>query len=394
MAADTAPGPERVTVTVLDTSNDVSTVPLIQRLLVPAKLKVSLATLACVKALQYTPGANFRTKAPGKDFSETLKPLELFTDIFLKTMKQVKMTADAGENESALRCFLSETLPEIRASSELAKFFASWNIKVVRGDSRTHTPDAEFETNMSRAMEASILTAQSEATQRQDEGSIQDEDVAEQERKLLLRELDIVASALQHRLVRWAANLPRRSATDQLWPSTFTTEERKALRAYVLEYAKDADLLGEELSEQEKLNAIKAIQHADDFPIELARTASVIQAILLEVRFGDQRRSRSQSEATPSIASRNPSPVKGLSRTPRSADDDDMENSEEDDVVHRGKKRPRRSSTGIGSVNDDAQEDTEDDDEVYKDYQEPDRKRTRRRIAKGKEIAKRLDIDE
>jgi hypothetical protein len=43
--ANTASAPEPVTVTALDTSNDLYTAPLLQRLLVPARLELSTVTL-------------------------------------------------------------------------------------------------------------------------------------------------------------------------------------------------------------------------------------------------------------------------------------------------------------------------------------------------------------
>jgi hypothetical protein len=51
--------------------------------------------------------------------------------MFLRTLKQVNMSSEMGENETALRCFLTDSLREIQAPVELTAFFVGWNIRVV-----------------------------------------------------------------------------------------------------------------------------------------------------------------------------------------------------------------------------------------------------------------------
>ncbi|RYN35165.1 hypothetical protein AA0119_g1229 [Alternaria tenuissima] len=111
--------------TLLDPSNKVATVPMLSRLIAPSKLYVSAVTLACVKKLRYTPGENFRTKPRGKDLSDTLLPIQRFVDVLLREMKHVRLTSEAGENKSALRSYVKQTLPRIEAPVELAQFFAA-----------------------------------------------------------------------------------------------------------------------------------------------------------------------------------------------------------------------------------------------------------------------------
>jgi hypothetical protein len=157
-AVGTAPTLEPVTVTSLDTANDMLTIPLLDRLLFPAKHKVSKVTLDCLKRLRYTPAAQFCQKAAAKDVSETLEPVELFVDILTKSLKQVNMTSEMGQNEAALA-----VLPEIREPSELTGFFNDWNIKIILFEPE----GADFNAHLATALEASKTTAQAGTTQRQ-----------------------------------------------------------------------------------------------------------------------------------------------------------------------------------------------------------------------------------
>jgi hypothetical protein len=402
--------PESTTETILDISGSVGTVPMLARLLVPKKLKLSAVTRECVQKLRYTPGKDFRNKAREKDFSEVLKPLQLFVDVFLKTMAEVRVTSEAGENESALRQFLQDRLPKVRAAAELSHFFAAWGIEVTtNSDGSPLSHGAEYDTQMQMALEMSRVTAQAEAEQRHvDEAEVEAMSLEEEDnRKALLQELDVINCALQHRLVRWSTKLPERSVADQLWPTTFSTEDRKAIRKFVHEYMTSHELTDAELSEQAKLAAIAEMQYDEDFPVNLGRSASVIKAVLLESRFGEARRSRSRSESqvtqTPSVASRSLSPVKRMRRLGRDEEEEAMEAMEasddgdeegEEEVVQRGKKRPRRSRSSVSYVEDLAAQVEDDDDTTYMDHQGPSLKRSRRRISKSKEIAQSLAEDE
>ncbi|RYN41212.1 hypothetical protein AA0112_g2300 [Alternaria arborescens] len=438
--------------TLLDPSNKVATVPMLSRLIAPTKLHVSAVTLACVEKLRYTPGENFRTKPRGKDLSDTLLPIQRFVDVLLREMKHVRLTSEAGENESALRSYVKQTLPRIEAPVELAQFFAAWDISIKTNNSPSPPAyDTEYDAQMEMALHASRATALAESQQRDMDDNEREEQLheAEEHRKALLQELDVVNNAIQHRLVRWSTTLPHRALADQLWPSTYSTVEKKAIRNYVTEYLTEHDLLEGEVDEQDKLNAIKEMQNDDAFPVELARSAAIIQAVFLESRFGEARRSRSQSEvtATPSVAtSRSMSPVKrgrrGSSATRgrggrkavsavsgrsgrksgRAAgagadllEDDDMEAEDTDEdareeeeqevVISRGTKRPRRASTRANYIVDDgvdvdgpapttAEDDEEEDSDTYRDYQKQDRKRARKRTSKVKQLALQMDDED
>jgi hypothetical protein len=208
-----------------------------------------------------------------------------------------------------------------------------------------------------------------------------------------LRELDVIACAIQHLLTRWATTFPQRTLADQLWPSTFSTEERKSIRDYVAEYIVNHKLDSAEVSEEAQMVAVKDMQQDDNFPIDMARTASVIQAVFLETRFGNARRSRSQSQVTQtlSIASRNPSPVKGL---PGLTGDEGMEDDVDDDDDEGGgnsvvntRKRSRKSSSATNQNN----HPEESDEDAYMDHQSRNPKRARRRMIKAREIAQNVD---
>jgi hypothetical protein len=237
-AVGTAPTLEPVTVTSLDTANDMLTIPLLDRLLFPAKHKVSKVTLDCLKRLRYTPAAQFCQKAAAKDVSETLEPVELFVDILTKSLKQVNMTSEMGQNEAALA-----VLPEIREPSELTGFFNDWNIKIILFEPE----GADFNAHLATALEASKTTAQAGTTQRQSKSGTylqqEKDNEAEEEPKAFLQELDVISCAIQYRLTRWATTFPQRTLADQLWPSTFSTEDRKTLRNYVAKYVDDNDFV-------------------------------------------------------------------------------------------------------------------------------------------------------
>lgn len=266
------------------------------------------------------------------------------------------------------------------------------------------------------ALGASRITVQAEAEQREMDDEERESQLveAEERRKALLQELDVLNNAIQHRLVRWAASLPERALADQLWPQTYSTDEKKAIRGYFKEYVREHGLLESELDEQELVDVIDAIKEDDAFPVELARSASVIQAVLLEFRGKEAQRARSQSTAaTPSASrSRSVSPVKrgrggrqGASatrgRTRRRSgraelsedDDDDAEDEEEGITAPRGKKRPRRDIATASYVLDDADAaaaEDEDDSDVYRDYQKQSRKRARMRTSKVTQFARHL----
>jgi hypothetical protein len=134
-------------------------------------------------------------------------------------------------------------LPEIREPSELTGFFNDWNIKIILFEPE----GAEFNAHLTTALEASKATAQAEATQRQTKSGthlqLEKDKEAEEERKVFLQELDVISCAIRHRLTRWATTFPQRTLADQLWPSTFSTEDCKTLRNYVAKYVDDNDFV-------------------------------------------------------------------------------------------------------------------------------------------------------
>lgn len=164
--ASVAAAVEAPTITVLDPTANVSTVSMSDRLFVPSKEKVSAVTLRCIEDLRYTPGDNYQKKEATKDFSETLQPLIMFVSAFQSAMRQVQLTPEAGENETAVRTCLKETLPTIVAPQELSLFFAGWGVTVEReivGTSQfDQTEEAELEAQLRMAMDNSIVTADAE----------------------------------------------------------------------------------------------------------------------------------------------------------------------------------------------------------------------------------------
>ncbi|CAE7216409.1 hypothetical protein PTTW11_10821 [Pyrenophora teres f. teres] len=392
--AEITSAPEPVTMTSFDTSNEGRTVPLLERLLLPERKQLSVVTLSCLERLRYTPGAKFRKKAPEKDISGKLKRLETFVDTFLQTLGQVNMASEMGENETALRCFISQNLPEVRAPSELADFFASWNIKVVSEDNMAldfHGP--EFDAQLAMALEASQLTVQFEAAQRQtkDHAPEQSEE-AEQGAKAVSQELDVVTCAIQHRLTRWATTFPKRTMANQLWPSTFSAEERKIIRSYIVAYLDSHELNDPNISEDAQMNAIKEMQGADDFPVNMAKSANVIRAAFLDVRLGNARRTRAELKAmqTASTDSGDPSPVNDRSESHDGGEDqdegehgDDAGYEEEGNNVVRGGKRSRRNNSTASQVN-------QSDEDMYMDHQIRKPKRARGRMSLVRSIAQNL----
>ncbi|KAF2002155.1 hypothetical protein P154DRAFT_595120, partial [Amniculicola lignicola CBS 123094] len=323
----------------------IATGPLLNRLLMPSKTKVSPLTLECLQKLRYTPAKQYVQKSSRTDLSNVLKPVELFVDVFIRMIQQMEgnLASEAGDNESRHRVYLKEALPQIRASPDLVPFFTSWGIDAIPGDEELSVGQGvEYETQLALAMDASKVTAEAEARKRegkgkgkgkgkeQPAGNTDQTDEEERRRKALLKELDIIMNALHHRLQRWASKFPARKIGDMLWPSTFTSEERDLLRKYVRNYTNENDLMVPDLSEEDHYNAVMAMYNdEDEFPVPMARSASTIQAVFKEVREKGNR-SRSTSRASSqSTTSRGDSPVK-RGRGGQNADDDDEDDESEE----------------------------------------------------------------
>jgi hypothetical protein len=135
-----------------------------------------------------------------------------------------------------------------------------------------------------------------------------------------------------------------------------------------LDASEDRKLWNENLSKEDLAAAVLDIKNLDDFPIDNAKSAAIVQAVVKEVRNtkhrNDQRsQSRSASRGssvsrastTRHSTSRSASPVKGLQKRSR---DDETDDDENEGPVNRGKRqrhatrgRPRkRSSAGRKSL--------------------------------------------
>jgi hypothetical protein len=167
--------------------------------------------------------------------------------------------------------------------------------------------------------------------------------------------------------------------SDQLWPSTFSTEERKSIRNYVSDYINEHGLTTErDVTEQEQLNAISEMQHDEDFPVPMGQSAAIIQAAFLEARGFDAKRSRSKSQVkqTPGVATtRTPSSVKRThKRVVLDSEDSGSGDDNQDQPVMRGRKRLRRHNSAARDVS----EADDDDDEMLMNCQSPEHARRSR----------------
>ncbi|KAL5372898.1 hypothetical protein DPSP01_013127 [Paraphaeosphaeria sporulosa] len=389
---------EAPSTTALNPTTQVLTIRMLDRLFVPSEEKVSSVMLRCLKSLRYTPGENYKEKDPEKDFSDTLKPLVVFVSAFQSAMRKVQLAPDAGENETAARAYLKEALSKIVAPQELSLFFTGWGVAVepeIDDASEVgRTEEAELDAQLGMAIDNSIVTAEAEARQREGSASPyigsstgNEDDEEEQRRKELLRELDIVNTALHHRLVRWSSAFPKRPLSAMLWPVTYSSAECKQIRTFVRAYLKANELdNADPIDKEQETNAVNAILNDDEFPVATGRIDSVVKAVFLELRDNNMRvvRSRSQSIATATnsrATSRNPSPVKQQ----RAADDMIDTGAEADDdnagVTRRTrKKRPRRRSSGVA-----------DDEEAEEDGGPIDRSR---RSKRGRPTRKETEADE
>jgi hypothetical protein len=132
------------------------------------------------------------------------------------------------------------------------------------------------------------------------------------------------------------------------------------VRKYVLAYATEHDLLGAAISDETLTKALADIIQDTAFPVELAKSTSVVKAVLLGTRFTAARRSRSQSQATEA-------PDERLGA---------LDSEEGDVAVTHCKKRKSRSTSSV-AVGDDGDNDM--------DHQAPNNKRKR----KGRSMIRR-----
>jgi hypothetical protein len=215
-----------------------SDVPLLSRLLAPADMKVSNITLQCLLNLHYPPSKGYRKKPIEKDLSEVLRPLKLFTIAVLKCIKNVRVSSGHAENMTMFMKLLQSRLPSVSATEPgpLFSFFRTWGIEVYSQNSLFEEGGQEHEAQVALALQASVVTAETEAGARAAHvsGGIrtadQDDDAAAEREKDILAELAEYHNALCNRFARWANE---NALLDALFPTSFTTEERKALKDFV-----------------------------------------------------------------------------------------------------------------------------------------------------------------
>ena len=126
------------------------------------------------------------------------------------------------------------------------------------------------------------------------------------------------------------------------------------MRKYVLAYATEHDLLGAAISDETPTKALANMIQDTAFPVELAKSTSVVKAVLLGTRFTSARRSRNQFQATEA-------PDERLGAL----------DSDGDVAVTHCKKRKSRSTSSV-AVDDDGDNDM--------DHQAPNNKRNRKSV--------------
>lgn len=286
-------------------TNLTSTLSMLERLLLQDKTVVSAATIDCLKRLKYTPGINYKTKPNGDDLSPYLEPVTKFVEAFLASIDKTPLTTNAGDNERAFRSVLTAQLPEISASSGLVPFSTSWGIEVKDdGDLQCHQ-EQKFKQEL-------------------DNSAYEDDEQAKDRRKEISQELDIFNSALHHRIARWTATFPRSSSTEPMWPLSFNEEEREAIKGFVRKYMnKHFRLWGLSIDKELEVGAVMEMFDDDDFPVPLAKSAVIIQAVLFDLRcsrfdppLGQNASGRDIAAASNGTASKDPSAIDGQRTEP------------------------------------------------------------------------------
>jgi hypothetical protein len=324
-------------------------VALLERLFIKKKTSVSQVILDAVHKLQYTPGKGFRRKSQNKDLSDLLAPVGLFTDTFLRVLDSMVLTPKASRNLVSVRINMVKQMPKISADSQLVSFFAAWGIEAFSG-SKSPSPrgDNIEELELQRALQASVVSAVEDAARREaeEDDMLLDEPEdpntaaaaaqaeAEKFRKAILQELDIVNSALMHRLTRWSREFPKPKPEDMHWPNSFDHDERKKIKSFIRHYLDEHDMWVRDIDSGEQSEAIDEMKEHADFPLEHARITAVIQLCFLELRKDRKRYSKTpDSRASSVTSSRDHSPVK-QSTEGRSRDegDDDDEGDQESGI--------------------------------------------------------------
>jgi hypothetical protein len=329
---DAGPSAEPSTVpttTILDPTVP-TTVSLFERLFVKDKTSLSPVILDAIRKLQYTPGREFRRKGQNKDLSGLLGPVGIFTDTFLRVLDNMVLSPKASRNLVSVRINMKKQMPVIVADPRLAPFFAAWGINVINASkSPSPRPDDVEERQVQMALQASTASAAAEAARREAEDAddeSRDADAAtaaqaeaEESLRAILQELDIVNSALMHRLARWSRRFPKPKPEDLMWPNSFNKDERKQISSFVRRYIEDHDMWLKELDTGEQTEAIEEMKDHADFPLDHARNSAVIQLCFISLRKDRRRYSQTPDSRETSIAgsSRGPSPVKSNATSSR-----------------------------------------------------------------------------
>ena len=155
-----------------------------------------------------------RLKPSVRGFSETVMPLLDFTQALVRTLDELPVTAFSRDNHVALQLSLQQQLPAIVAVEELTDFFAAWNIRVVSFN-RSPPPgmqinyDADTRIAILKSLRMSEIGARAQRTNSLcEQGAVGAKKIGEAWRKDFLAEVDLVNMAIQHRLARWAENVP------------------------------------------------------------------------------------------------------------------------------------------------------------------------------------------
>jgi hypothetical protein len=239
-------------------------------------------------------------------------------------------------------------MPKIVADAQLVPFFAAWGIQVIGASkSPSPRPDDVEEREMQMALQASMVSAAADVAglEEEEDDMLLDVDPntiaaaaneeAEKSRKAILQELDIVNSAVMHRLARWVREFPKPKPEDISWPNSFDQDERKQIKSFIRKYLDDHDMWVKDIDAGEQGEAIDEIKDDANFPLEHARIAAVIQLCFIELRKDRKRYSKTpDSRASSGSRSRTSSPVKqsveGRGGDDEGDDDDDDDDDDED----------------------------------------------------------------
>ncbi|OAG05099.1 uncharacterized protein CC84DRAFT_827420 [Paraphaeosphaeria sporulosa] len=282
-------------------------------LLFPHATKISAATASCLTLLEYGKKGEFKLKDTTEDLSSFLIDVKIFVENWVGAQREVTpaTSSNIARNIYELEAQLSKRLSLSPVDPDIVGLLTRWGLRDVEPAISPPNYDEVSTTQKPREQ----LTA-------------------------LRKELHIVENAMRFRLSRWLTSFPGESVDQVSWPTSFSIEEKNAMREFIRRQM-SVEMWIEERSNEDIAIDVTEIRNSEEFekfPVVKGKAASIVTQILKELR-NTKTRSESRSEnrrarksdssitsSTNSTVSTNPSSTisSGASdSTKRARDEDD-----------------------------------------------------------------------